>query len=142
MVDTKMIDGWIESRAGHRRTDGRHGDDGKVQRGDVAGEQVDLPEVDVPGVPQRQAADPGAGLARRRQRGGEVVEDAGGGVREVELDGDELHDAREEVADADVLLHPLEEGHDLAGPVQPQPHQAPHHLRSSCGLIDTKNEQF
>jgi hypothetical protein len=107
-----------------------------VQRGDVAGEQVHLPEVDVPGVPHGEAADPGAALLRRRQRGGEVVEDAGGGVRVVELDGDELHDPREEVADADVLLHLLEEGHDLARPVQSEPHQVTHRLRPPCGLVD------
>lgn len=112
-----------------------HGDDGEVERGDVAGEQVHLPEADVPGAPEREAADPGAALARRRQRGGEVVEDAGGGVREVELHGDELHDAREEVADPDVLLHPLEEGQDVPGPVQAQPHQAPHHLRPPRRLV-------
>lgn len=89
-------------------------------------------------MPQREAPDPGAALARRRQRGGEVVEDAGGGVGEVELDGEELHDPREEVADADVLLHLLEEGHDLPGPVQTQPQQAPHHLCPSRGLQVTK----
>jgi hypothetical protein len=115
--------------------DRRHGDDGEVERGDVAGEQAHLPEAGVPGVPEREAPDPRAALARRRQRGGQVVEGAGGGVREVELDGDELHDAREEVADADVLLHPPEEGQDVARPVEAQPHKAPHRLRPPRRLV-------
>jgi hypothetical protein len=97
-----------------------------------------MSEVDVAAVTHGEAPDPSAPFVCRRQRGGEVIEDTGGGVGAVELDGDQLHDPREQVADADVLLHLLEEALDLPCSIQPEPHQVPHHLHPSCKLITQK----
>ena len=125
---------WIGN--GHEFTNSSHGDNSKVEGGGVALPEVDVAEVGIGEVAHLEGANPSVGLVGGGDGGGQIVEDAGRRVGAVKLNNEELDNPGAEIVDPNVLLEPLEELGDSAGPVEPDPQQIADELFSAGGLVD------
>jgi len=104
-------------------TNGGHGNNRKVEGGDITLPEIDVSEVRISIVTHLQATDPGVTLLGRGQSGGKIVKNASSGVSAVKFNDKELEDSGEQVIDPRILLEGIEELGDSGSTSESDPKQ-------------------
>lgn len=117
-------------------TNGGHGNNGKVEGGDITLPEIDVSEVRICIVSHLQATDPGVTLLGRGQSGGKIVKNASSGVSAVKFNDEEFEDSGEQVIDPCILLEGFEELGDTRSTSESDPEQRAEELVVVSALVN------
>lgn len=115
-------------------TNSGHGNNGKIEWGDVTLPEVNLSEMGIAIVTHLQASNPSVSLLGGRHGCGQIIKEAGSRMCAVKFHNKKLGNSCEKVVDPYIFLQLLKKLCHSACSAQTYPQQVPHTLFSSRSL--------